>query len=72
MFHYDYHCLIDNKRLRTHLLFHLYLRYNTCYSLKLLNYWNYIVTNLSMEPLLGMAHDYKYIMLGFKPSNFGS
>ncbi len=29
MFHYDYHCLFDNKRLRTHLLFHLYLEYNT-------------------------------------------
>jgi len=29
MFKYDYHCLIDNKRLRTRLLFHLYLEYNT-------------------------------------------
>jgi len=28
MFEYDYHCLIDNKRLRTHLLFHLALEYN--------------------------------------------
>ncbi len=25
MFNYYYHCLIDNKRLRMHLLFHLYL-----------------------------------------------
>jgi hypothetical protein len=25
---YDYHCLIDNKSLRTHLLFHLALKYN--------------------------------------------
>jgi len=25
MFEYDYHCLIDNKRLRTHLL---YLKYD--------------------------------------------
>ncbi len=28
MFHYDYHWLIDNKRLRMHLFFHLYLKYN--------------------------------------------
>ena len=28
MFLYHYHCLIDNKSLRTHKLFHLYLRYN--------------------------------------------
>ncbi len=28
MFPYDYQCLIDNKHLRTHELFHLYLRYN--------------------------------------------
>jgi len=31
MFHYDYHCLIDNKRLRTHMLFHLALKYNTIF-----------------------------------------
>ncbi len=36
MFRYDYHCLIDNKCLRMHLLFHLYLRYNNC-SVKCLN-----------------------------------
>ncbi len=29
MFEYDYHWLIVNKRLRMHLLFHLYLEYNT-------------------------------------------
>ncbi len=29
MFEYDYHWLIDNKHLRTHLLFHLALEYNT-------------------------------------------
>ncbi len=28
MFYYDYHCLIDNKCLRMHKLFHLSLRYN--------------------------------------------
>ncbi len=31
MFEYDYHWLIDNKRLRTHLLFHLALEYNTSF-----------------------------------------
>jgi hypothetical protein len=29
MFEYGFHWLIDNKRLRTHLLFHLYLEFNT-------------------------------------------
>jgi hypothetical protein len=29
MFEYDYHWFTDNKHLRTHLLFHLYLEYNT-------------------------------------------
>jgi hypothetical protein len=28
MFEYDYHWFTDNKRLRTHQLFHLYLEYN--------------------------------------------
>ncbi len=28
MFEYGYHWLIDNKRPRMHLLFHLYLKYN--------------------------------------------
>ncbi len=30
MFLYDYWCLIDNKSLQTHSVFHLDLRYNTC------------------------------------------
>ncbi len=30
MFEYHFHCLIDNKCQRTHLLFHLALEYNKC------------------------------------------
>jgi hypothetical protein len=38
MFEYDYHCLIDNKCLRTHLLFHLYLEYNNSATYKKISY----------------------------------
>jgi hypothetical protein len=31
IFKYYYHCLIDNKRLRMHLLSHLYRKYHTQY-----------------------------------------
>ncbi len=40
MFGYDYHCLIDNKCLRTHLLFHLALEYNKAQKLKIGRFMN--------------------------------
>jgi hypothetical protein len=53
MFYYDYHCLIDNKRLRMHLLFRLYLQHNTYYKQRMLTEGESLST---VDLLINVAH----------------